>query len=250
MNRTQRAMRPDHDFAPTPLGDCFREHAQHRRDLAAAHPDDTRHLRGAQALDQLAVTADREIHNQGFYACHLSSHHVDDAGFAWPKGQAARAISNWGFDSPPDGTEAHELFLAELCDLATWDACRYIAEHESDFDRRDVTTIAERYGVSAERVHSALDGARHFQLYQVGVPYWHELTDQMIQALEALDGTWVDLRAAVRRADDERPNHVNNVGAGSEWIARQLVAELVELGPEVLGVRQYPRIFPALAAVG
>lgn len=228
----------------TPLGNYFREHAQRRRELATSRPDDPRQLSAAEALDELAVTADREIHNQGFYACHLLRHHVHDGRFAWPDGQSGRAVSNWGFDSPVRDPEAHDAFLGDLCDLATWDACRYIAEHEGAFDRLDAAVIAKRYGVSPERVHSALDGARHHQLFQVGIPYWHKLTGEMVQALEDLDGTWIDLSTAVRRDDDERPTYVNNVGASSESLARQLVGELVAIDPAALGAGIYPRIFP------
>ncbi len=224
----------------TALGDVFRGEALRRRELAAAHPDDPRHLRNAEALDELAVTADREIHARGYYACHLLRHHLDDGHFAWPGGQAERAVSNFGVDSPIDGPEAYEAFLGDLCDLATWDACHYIADHEGDFDRREAKAIAERYGVSADRVHAALDGVRYEHLFQVGIPHWHELSDETRQALEGLDGTWVEPPAT----DGERPTYVNNVGAGTGREAREIVGQLAGIDPDALGVGIYPRIFP------
>lgn len=235
----------------TPLGDYFRERARHRRDLATASPDDVRHVRSAEALVELGATADREIESGGYHASHLLRHHVVDGRFAWPDGQSGRAVSNWGFDAPAGGRDEHEAFLGDLCDLATWDACRHIAAHEGDFDRAAVATIAQRYGVSQDRVHSALDGARYTQLFQVGIPRWHELTPEMRGALEGLDGTWVESGQADRRGDAERPTYVNNVGAGSALEAREIVGGLIDIDPEALGAGVYPRIAgPAAPARG
>ncbi len=69
----------------------------------------------------------------------------------------------------------------------------------------------------------------------------------MVQALEALDGTWVEVRAAARRDDDERPTYVNNVGASGESHARRLVGERAAIDPSALGAGVYPRIFPPRA---
>ena len=74
----------------------------------------------------------------------------------------------------------------------------------------------------------------------MGIPGWHELTPEMRGALEGLDGTWVE---AARRGDAERPIYVNNVGAGSELEARQIVGRLIEVDPEALGAGVYPRVY-------
>ncbi len=227
-------------MSPTPLGDWLRGLARWRRELAVANPGDPRHARGAEALDQLAATADREVHGEGFYATRLVRYHMRDGQLAWPEGQSGRAASNWGFDAPVPGPDAHEAFLGDLWDLATRDACQYVAQHETDFDRDDAAAIAERWGMSAERVHDALDMGRYAHLFQVGIPHWHAVTPAMRQALDALDGAWVERPRA--SADHERPTYVNNVGAPTAGEARRVVARIVELDPDDLGAGIFPRV--------
>ncbi len=228
-------------MSTTPLGDWLRELAHWRRGLAAANPDDPRHARGAEALDELAATADREVHAAGFYASRLVRYHLSGGELAWPDGQSGRAASNWGFDSPVAGPDAHEAFLGDLWDLATRDACQDIARHEADLDRADAAVIAERWGMSAERVHGALDMARYPHLYQVGIPHWHALTAEMRRALDTLDGAWVEPVSATRNGD-ERPTYVNNVGAPTAEDACRIVGRIVELDPDDLGAGIFPRV--------
>ncbi|MEA2356646.1 MAG: hypothetical protein QOD61_2775, partial [Solirubrobacteraceae bacterium] len=143
--------------------------------------------------------------------------------------------------APVAGPDADEAFLGDLWDLATRDACRYIARHEAEFDRAEAAGIAGRWGMSAERVHSALDMARYAHLYQVGIPHWHALTAEMRQALDALDGAWVE-PPSVTRDGDERPTYVNNVGAPTAEEARRIVGRIVDLDADALGAGIFPRV--------
>ena len=206
-----------------------------------------RHLRSAQTLTDLAATADREIAGNGFYACNLLRH-FDADGFAWPDGRAARAIADYGYLAPADD---HAEFIAELSGLVTLDVCAHISQHEKDVDRRDAQALATRYGVGLDRIHNALDRMRYPRLYQVGIPHWHELTDDVRQSLAGLDGVWVESATAVKRrreTETERPTHVNNVGAATEDEARRIVSEIVAVDPDALGIRVHPRIFPPTSA--
>ncbi len=63
----------------------------------------------------------------------------------------------------------------------------------------------------------------------------------MLQALNALDGTWV-APAKVRREHDERPTYVDNVGADHDTHARRIVAAIIGIDPAELGAEVYPRI--------
>jgi len=229
--------------APTPLGDFFRGQADRHRQLAAARPDDHRHVDAARALDDVGAAADRQVAAGEFYATHLLRHHFDGGRFAWPDGRAARAVAAFGFDTPADDADDYEAFLGEICSLVSWDAASHISLHEAELDRRDAPALARRYGIGVDRVHSALDKMRHPHLFQVGIPHWHELTPAMRDALDRLDGTWVD-RVRRRRPAGDRPTLVNNVGADTEAAARQTVGAIVGLDPDVLGVRLHPRIYP------
>ena len=204
-----------------------------------------------QALDELAETADREVHADGFYASYLLRHHIHDGRFAWPDGRSGRAAASFGYDPPTTPPETHEQFLGELCHLVTLDVCSPVSTHPPEIDRRDAGTLARRYGIGVERVHNALDRMRYPHLYQVGIPHWHEITDTMRSNLAGLDGVWVeaaDFVRARRRTEPDRPTHVNNVGAATDPDARAIVARIVELDPDILGARVHPRILPPEAS--
>jgi hypothetical protein len=172
----------------TALGDYFREQAAAHRASGREHEDDPRYERSAEALDSLAGYADRAADEGLFQMRYLLDHHVADGTFAWPEGQSGRTIARYGFDEPVQGGEmGHEMFLMDLCDLARIDATRHIGTPENGFDRADAKEIADRYGLSVDRVHAAFDTGRGYvQLHAVGIPHWHELSDEARTELEAM----------------------------------------------------------------
>jgi hypothetical protein len=220
----------------------LREQAAAHRASAAERPDDPRYTRSADALEALAGYADAGAEQGLFQMRYLLEHHVVDGRFAWPDGQCGRSIAQFGFDVPVRGEWDLEQFLMDLCDLAKSDAARHIGEHEGEFDRADAAAIAERFGLSVERVHDALDtGRRYWQLYVVGIPAWHEVDAAVRAQLEALDGVIVapGTRAAY---GDEPPLLVKNLSAASLDDARAHVAQIVGIDAAALGVTASPRV--------
>ncbi|MEA2156742.1 MAG: hypothetical protein QOE11_2882 [Solirubrobacteraceae bacterium] len=226
-----------------PISDFMREQAAAHREAAAKRPDDPRPLNSAAALEALADYADAGAQEGAFHMRYLLEHHVADGRFAWPKGQSGRAILLFGYDSPVGG-EAHlEQFLMDLCDLVRSDAARHIGSNERDFERADAEQIAARHGLSAERVHHALDaGRRYARLWVVGIPDWHEIDPAARAELEGLDGVIV-ARAPRKGYDGPPPLLVKNVPADDEADARELVAKIVAIEPGALGVLASSRVF-------
>ena len=224
------------------LSDHLREQAAAHRASAAERPDDPRYARSAEALEALAVYADAGAEQGVFQMRYLLEHHVLDGRFAWPDGQCGRSIATFGFDVPVRGEWDLEQFLMDLCDLAKSDAARHIGEHESEFDRDDAAAIAERFGLSVERVHDALDtGRRYRQLFVVGIPDWHEVDATARAQLEALDGVIV-APGAKEVYGDAPPLLVKNLSATGLDDARERVASIVAIDADALGVTASPRV--------
>jgi len=224
------------------LSDHLREQAAAHRASAAERPDDPRYARSAEALEALAGYADAGAEQGVFQMRYLLEHHVVDGRFAWPDGQCGRSIEHFGFDVPVRSEWDLEQFLMDLCDLAKSDAARHIGEHESTFDRDDAAAIAERFGLSVERVHDALDtGRRYKQLFVVGIPDWHEVDAAARAQLEALDGVIV-APGAKEVYGDPPPLLVKNLSAPSLDEARERVAQIVAIDAGALGVTASPRV--------
>jgi hypothetical protein len=224
------------------LSDHLREQAAAHRASAAERPDDPRYARSAEALEALAGYADAGAEQGVFQMRYLLEHHVVDGRFAWPDGQCGRSIAQFGFDVPVRGEWDLEQFLMDLCDLAKSDAARHIGEHESEFDREDAAAIAERFGLSVERVHDALDtGRRYRQLFVVGIPDWHEVDAAARAQLEALDGVIV-AAGAKEVYGDAPPLLVKNLSATGLDDARERVALIVAIDADALGVTASPRV--------
>jgi hypothetical protein len=224
------------------LSDHLREQAAAHRTSAAERPDDPRYARSAEALEALAGYADAGSEQGVFQMRYLLEHHVVDGRFAWPDGQCGRSIAQFGFDVPVRGEWDLEQFLMDLCDLAKSDAARHIGEHESEFDRNDAAAIAERFGLSVERVHDALDtGRRYRQLFVVGIPDWHDVDAAARAQLEALDGVIV-AAGAKEVYGDAPPLLVKNLSATGLDDARERVALIVAIDADALGVTVSPRV--------
>jgi hypothetical protein len=225
-----------------PLSEYLREQAAAHRATAAERPDDPRYVRSAEALEALACYGQAGA-EQGLYQMrYLLEHHVVDGRFAWPDGQCGRSILRFGFDVPVTSQDDLDLFLMDLCDLAKSDASRHIGTHEREFDRGDAGAIAERFGLSVDRVHHALDtGRRYAQLFVVGIPDWHELDDAARAQLEELDGVVV-APGAKDAYGDAPPLLVKNLPAASEDDAREQVARIVGIEPGALGASVSPRV--------
>lgn len=233
--------------AVTALGDYFREQAAAHRASARQRPDDPRFPQSADALEDLADHADRAAEEDLFQMRFLLDHHIVDGTFAWPGGQSGRTIARYGFDQPVgDDPMDREMFLMDLCDLAKMDATRHIGSHEQEFDRSDAGAIAKRYGLSEQLVHHALDTGRgYFHLFVVAIPHWHELSVSARAQLEEMDG--VDLtrgRAKDFPEEDEPPLLACNVVAEDEAHAREIVARIVAVEADALGVKRTERILP------
>jgi hypothetical protein len=225
------------------LSEYLREQAAAHRATLVERPDDQRYVSSAEALDALADYADAGAENGVFQMRYLLAHHVVDDRFAWPKGQSGRSISQFGFDVPVTGEWDLEQFLMDLCDLAKSDAARHVGTNEAGFDRADAEQIAERFGLSVERVHHALDSGRGYaRLWAVGIPAWHELEPAARAELEALDGVIV-ARARKEDYDEPPPLLVKNVPAADEQGARELIAQIVAIEPGALGVAAASRVF-------
>jgi hypothetical protein len=220
----------------------LREQAAAHRATATEQPDDPRYVRSAEALEALAAYAEAGA-EQGLYQMrYLLEHHVVDGRFAWTGGQCGRSIRQFGFDVPVAGEAGLDQFLMDLCDLAKSDASRHIGSNETDFDRDDARAIGKRFGLSADRVHHALDtGRRYARLFVVGIPDWHELGEVARARLEALDGVIV-APGPEDAYGDAPPLLVKNVPAASEDEARERVAQIVEIEPGALGVSASPRV--------
>jgi hypothetical protein len=227
----------------------LREQATEHRAAFAERPDDPRPLRSAEALEALARYAEAGAERGIFQMRYLLEHHVPDGRFAWPEGQSGRSIRHFGFDVPVTGEDELDQFLMDLCDLAKSDAARHIGTNEQEFDRADALAIAERFGLSAERVHHALDTGRGYRaLWIVGVPDWHELEPAARAELEALDGVIVGPGRA-QDYDGPPPLLVRNVAAADEQAARDLVAGIVGIEqPAALGVAASSRVFAKISA--
>lgn len=224
------------------LSDHLREQAAAHRASAAERPDDPRYARSAEALEALAAYAGAGAEQGVFQMRYLLEHHVTDGRFAWPDGQCGRSIAHFGFDVPVRSEWDLEQFLMDLCDLAKSDAARHIGEHESEFDRDDAAAIAERFGLSVERVHDALDtGRRYKQLFVVGIPDWHEVDAAARAQLEALDGVIV-APGAKEVYGDPPPLLVKNLSAPGLDEARERVAQIVAIDADALGVTASPRV--------
>jgi|GEM_PF-3554961 len=228
----------------TAVGDFFRERAAAHRAAAPQSTDDPRPQRSAEALDDLADYADRAADDGLFQMRYLLAHHIVDGRYAWPDGQSGRAASRFGFDQPVYDPIEHEQFLMDLCDLAKIDACRYVGDPGNGFDRGDAAEIAEHYGLSLELVHYALDTGRGYaQLFAVGIPFWHELSDAAREQLLALDGVKLVSGEREQFADeDEPPLLACNIAADDESHAREIVARIVDVDPGALGVGKIQRI--------
>lgn len=228
----------------TALGDFCRERAAAHRATARERPDDPRYARSADALDDLAEYADRAAREGLFQMRYLLEHHVVDGAFAWPDGQSGRAVSRWGFDQPIVDAMQREQFLMDLCDLAKHDACRHVGDPRNDFDRDDAAAIAERYGLSVDLVHHALDTGRGYaHLFAVAVPRWHEPDDAARAQLEAMDGVKLVVGSAEQFPEEDEPPLVAcNVVAEDEAHAREIVARIVDVDPGALGVGRTARV--------
>jgi hypothetical protein len=225
------------------LSEYLREQAAAHRATFVQRPEDRRYMQSAEALEALADYADAGAERDVFQMRYLLEHHVDDGRFAWPDGQSGRSIAQFGFDVPVTGEWDLEQFLMDLCDLTKSDAARYIGSNEREFDRADAEAIAERFGLSAERVHHALDAGRGYaRLWAVGIPDWHELEPAVRAELEALDGAIVT-PAPTQAYDGPPPLLVKNVPAEDEQGARELIAQIVSIEPAALGVAAASRVF-------
>ena len=224
------------------LSEHLLEQAAEHRATAAEQPDDPRYLRSAEALEALAQYAEAGAERGMFQTRYLLEHHVVDGRFAWTEGPCGQSIRHFGFDAPVRDEADLDQFLMDLCDLAKSDATRHIGENEQRFDRADAAAIAKRFGLEVERVHDALDaGRRYAQLFIVGIPAWHERSDDAREQLEALDGVIV-APGAEEEYGDAPPLLVKNVPAGGEQEARERIAQIVGIEPDALGVTSSPRV--------
>jgi len=222
----------------------MREQAGDHRDRFAQHPDDPRYAAAADALEMLACYADAGARDGSFQMRYLLDHHVEDGRFAWPKGQSGRAILQFGYDVRVSGEWDVEQFLYDLVDLVKSDAARHIGENESQFDRADADAIAARHGLSAERVHHALDRGRGYaRLWIVGIPDRHEIAPEARARLHAMDGVIV-APGREKDYDGTPPLLVKNVPADDEQDARALISAIVAIEPKALGVAASSRVFP------
>jgi len=173
---------------------------------------------------------------------YLLEHHVVDGRFAWAGDQCGRSVLQFGFDVPVRSEDELDQFLMDLCDRAKSDAARHIGEHESQFDRRDATAIASRFGMDVDRVHGALDaGRRYRQLFVVGIPEAHEVDAATRAQLEAIDGVIV-APGSTETYGDAPPLLVKNLPATDEQAARERVGQIVALDPAALGATDSPRV--------
>jgi len=230
--------------AVTALGDFFRERAAAHRATVSEHPDDPRPQRSADALVELADYADRAAEEGLFQTRYLLEHHVVEGRFAWPEGQSGRAVSRWGFDQPVNDPAEREQFLMDLCDLAKQDACRHVGDPHNGYDRDDAEAIAKRFGLSLELVHHALDTGRGYaHLFAVGIPFWHELSEAARAQLEEIDGVkLVEGKDEHFPDEDEPPLLACNIAAEDEAHAREIVARIVDIDPDALGVGRTQRV--------
>ena len=228
--------------AVNPISEHFREQAAAHRARAAEQPDDPRYVHSAEALEALADYADAAAERGAFQMRYLLEHHVVDGRFAWAEGQCGRSVLQFGFDVPVRSEDELDQFLMDLCDRAKSDATRHIGEHESQFDRRDASAIAARFGIDVDRVHGALDaGRRYRQLFVVGIPQAHEVDAATRAQLEAIDG--VVVAPGARDAyGDAPPLLVKNLPATDEQAARERVAQIVAIDPAALGATESPRV--------
>jgi hypothetical protein len=228
----------------TAIGDFFRERAAAHRATAPERPDDPRPQRSADALDDLAEYADTAAEEGLFQMRYLLEHHVVDGTFAWPEGQSGRAASRWGFDQPVYDPIEREQFLMDLCDLARNDACRHIGDPQNGFERDDAEAIAERYGISLQLVHHAFDTGRGYaHLFAVGIPFWHDLGETARAQLAEMDGVKLVAGKDEQFPDeDEPPLLACNIVADDEAHARQIVARIIDIDPEALGVGRTQRV--------
>jgi len=228
----------------TALGDFFRERAAAHRATAGEHPDDPRYTRSADALDDLADYADRAAEEGLFQMRYLLEHHVIDGRFAWPEGQSARTASRWGYDQPVYDPVDREQFLMDLCDLAKNDACRHVGDPQNGYDRDDADVIAKRFGISLELVHHAFDTwCSYANLFAVGIPFWHELGETARAQLEEMDGVkLVEGKHEQFPEEDEPPLLACNIVADDEAHAREIVARIVDIDPDALGVGRTQRV--------
>ena len=224
------------------LSEYLLTQARMHRATAAEHPDDPRYVHSAEALEALAEHAEAGAQSGLFQMRYLLEHHIVDGGFAWPSGQCGRSIMHFGFDHPVRSEFELEQFLMDLCDMAKSDAARHIGSNESEYDRADAAALAKRYGISAERVHDALDAGRGIRhLFVVGIPQWHELGDEAREQLAALDG--VVLAAGAKDVyGDNPPLLVKNLPAVDEADAQARVAALIGIDAGALGVTRSARI--------
>jgi len=225
------------------LSEYLREQATAQRATATEQPDDPRYVRSAEALEALADYAEAGAERGLYQMRYLLDHHVIDGRFAWPEGQCGRSILQFGVDAPVTSEMELDQFLMDLCDLAKSDASRHIGTNEREFDRADAGAIAERFGLSVERVHHALDTSRRYaQLFVVGVPEWHKLDAATRAQLEALDGVIV-APGTTEAYGNSPPLLVKNLPAASEEDARERVARIVAIDPAALGAAASPRVF-------
>jgi len=117
------------------LSDYFREQAAAHRATAAEKPDDPGYPQSAEALEALAMYADRGEEQGMFQMRYLLEHHVVDGRFAWAEGQCGRSIMHFGFDKPVSSEWDLEQYLMDLCAMAKSDAARHIGSNEGEIGR-------------------------------------------------------------------------------------------------------------------
>ena len=202
------------------LSDYFREQAAAHRATAAEKPDDPRYPQSAEALEALAMYADRGEEPGMFQMRYLLEHHVVDGRFAWAEGQCGRSIKHFGFDKPVSSECDLEQYLMDLCAMAKSDAARHIGSNE---------------GLAVDRVHGALDAGRGIRhVFSVGIPAWHEVSPEVRAELEALDGAIVEPGKQAIYGNDA-PLIVKNVAAPDERQARERIAQIVGIEVDALG---------------
>ena len=217
------------------LSDYFREQAAAHRATAAEKPDDPGYPQSAEALEALAMYADRGEEQGMFQMRYLLEHHVVDGRFAWAEGQCGCSIMHFGFDKPVSSECDLEQYLMDLCAMAKSDAARHIGSNEGEIDRDDAPDLAKNYGLAVDRVHGALDAGRGIRhVFSVGIPAWHEVSPEVRAELEALDGVIVEPGKQAIYGNDA-PLIVKNVPAPDERQARERIAQIVGIEVDALG---------------